>query len=199
MDLGPVEEGAGDRMAGGTVVDATGGDCLLHDWIIRRKRKHGGRAIPAGKALAAAERPESTGTLANEEATDRHWPHKRLDGPDQAGQVLQHPTFEDLGVVPIRGGERLRNGGAEHRVFAGGAPIVEEHPTEGVARLFDIDGKIGLANRRRQFGVVEVRNGGERGGAPLPTGKRKGIVLGLNLLRRKQDCRGRSYEDTSEG
>src|SRR5829696_5305381 len=95
----PIEEGAGDRMAGGAVVDATGGDCLLHRRVIRRERAHGGSAVAAGKAFAASVRPESAGTLADEEAPDRHGPHEWLDGPDHARQILQHPTLEDLGVV----------------------------------------------------------------------------------------------------
>ena len=162
MARGPLEEGAGDRVAGDVVVDAAGGDRLLHDWIIRRERAHGGRAVPTGKALAAGERSEPAGPLADEETPDRHRPHERLDGPDQARQVLQHPALEDLGVVPIRGGERLRDGGTEHDVFAGGAPVVEEDPAEGMTSLFDIDGKIRLADQpaaaRRCRGTKSTAN-----------------------------------------
>ena len=185
-------------MAGGVVVDAAGGDVGLHDRIIRRKWAHGGRAVPAGKALAAGEGPQPARTLADEEASNRHRPHERSDGPDQTGQVLQHSALEDLGVVPIRGGERLRDGGAEHDVFAGGAPVVEEYPTQGVTGLFDIDREIGLADRRGQLGVFEERNRGERGRIPLPIRQREGIVLRLSPLHRNQCRRGRSQQDSGE-
>jgi hypothetical protein len=66
------------------------------------------------------------------------------------------PTaLEDLGVVPIRCGKRLRDGSAKHGVFAGGAPVIEEDVAEGVTGLFDVDGKFGLADGRRQLGVLE--------------------------------------------
>ena len=116
----PIQEGAGDRMAGHAVVDTAAGGCLLHHRIIRRECPHGGRAVPVRETLAPGKRSESAGTLADEEAPYWHWPHERLDGPNHARQVLQHSALEDLGVEPIRCGETLRDGRAEHDVFAGG-------------------------------------------------------------------------------
>ena len=141
-------------MAGDAVVDAAGGGALLHRRVIRRERAHGGRAVPAGKALAAGMSPESAGTLADEEVSDGIGRTNGSMVQTMLGRYCS-PTLEDLGVVPIRCGERLRDGRAEHRVFAGGAPVVEENVAEGVTGLFNIDGEIGLADGRRQFGVIE--------------------------------------------
>jgi hypothetical protein len=192
----PIDERAGDGVPGDFVIKPAGRHRGLDPWVVGGQWTHLRGAVAAAQALAARVGAKPGRTFLDKEAPRRHRPHERFDGPDHGGEVLQHAALEDLGVVAVGGGEGLGDGKAEHGVFPGGPPVVEEDIAQGVPGLVNVDGELWLADGRGQLGNAEEGDGGELD--LFPRGQRQRIVLGQDRVRQGQASQRRAQQQRGQ-